>query len=177
MTASEPTPQRAAWRDQALWGGPRPPDPLGSIPQAAPVATVDLALAEELAATDHDRLRVVARVAARAALAEAGLDSVDWVRPALDALATGGPLPAPFDDPARAVDRLFADPRVVHTGVTSPDGHTEHVSQQAMGLFALVTAADPDPVSAVFAAVQHAQLTFGRDRMDVLHNVLMELLG
>lgn len=98
-----------------------------------------------------------------------------WVAAALDALEAGSSLPPPCDDAARAVDRLFTDPAVRHTVVTSPDGSTTNLSQQAMAVCAVVTAADPDPARAVFVAVQHAGLTYGQDRLDVLHRAIREL--
>lgn len=41
-----------------------------------------------------------------------------------------------------------------------------------MGLWALISAAQDDPTAALFAAVRHARLTFGRDRLPVLHDAL-----
>lgn len=168
---------RQTFHDRMLWGGPRPADPLGSVPDAASVARVDRQLAEELVRLPPARRRETARWVARAALVEAGLDGIDWIVSALAALEAGTELPEPFDDPGAPVNRLLTDPRVEHRSVTTPDGRTENVSQQAMGLYSLITAADPDPVRALFTAVQHAQLTFGRDRLDVLHAELRGHLG
>lgn len=162
--------------DTAVRGGVRPADLLGSVLVAAPVARLDLALAEQLVRLDPVRGRLIARWAARAALTEAGLGDVAWIAAGLAALEAGAPLPPPFDDPAAPVTWLFGDPRVPHTVVTTPDGAIDNLSQQTMALYALICAADPDPVRALFIAVQHAQLAFGRERVDVLHRAVRERL-
>ena len=167
------------WQDvleRQLWGGPKPDPPLGDITAAAAVAQIDRPIAEELAALPVGRYREVARWAARAALAEAGIDGVEWVVAGRDALDAGHGLPAPFDIPGGPLSLLLADPRVPSRTVTTPDGRTDNLSQQAMGLCALIFAADPDPAQALFVAVQHAQLTFGRHRLPVLHAALRAYL-
>lgn len=171
-----PEAQRREWYDLQVWGGPRPADPLGSVHVAAPVAKLDLALAEELVRLRPGADRAMARWAARAALAEAGLDRIDWIVAAADALDAEAALPPPFDQPHEVTRRLFTDPRVEHRVVTTPDGVTDNLSQQAMGVYALITAAQDDPATALFSAVQHAQLTFGRDRLPVLHAALRDRL-
>lgn len=170
--------RRAALHDRQVWGGPRPPEPLGAILAAAPVAKLELALAGELARLGPDACRGVTRWAARVALAEAGLDTLPWIAEALEALDAGRPLPPPFDDTRRASERMWRDVGVAHRAVTSPDGAHGNLSQQAMGFHALITATQQDdPVVALFSAVHHAQLTYGRDRLPVLHDALRALLA
>lgn len=162
--------EQRGWYDEQIWGGPRPADPLGSLPAAAPVAKVDLALAEELARLEPGARRSVACWAARTAVGEAGLDRVGWIAAAVDALDAG--LPLPFGEPHAAFARVSAEPAVEHRIVASPDGLIENLSQQAMGFYALVTAAQEDPTEALFSAVHQAQLTYGRHRLPVLHAAL-----
>lgn len=67
---------------------------------------------------------------------------------------------------------MWVEPAVEHRVVTTPDGRTENLRQQAMGFYALVTAAHDDPTMALFSAVHHAQLTYGRDRLPAVHSAL-----
>ncbi|MEU6062475.1 hypothetical protein [Streptomyces sp. NPDC047097] len=73
----------------------------------------DAALVHALDDAGPDIQRAVALLAARRACEVAGIDGLDWVAPALTALAEGRPLPPPFGDweaMGEALDR--DDPRV-----------------------------------------------------------------
>lgn len=134
--------------DVAVWGGPRPVGPLGDTPEAAAMARVDLALAEQLVRLAPQRQRLVARWSARA-------------------LRRSGRAHEP------AVHRSARHPRHRHHArwpyrQSQPAGH---------GPLRTHHRADPEPTQAVFVAVQHAQLAFGRDRLGVLGDLLVAKLS
>lgn len=96
----------------------------------------------------------------------------DWIATALDAVARGAPLPAPFDDDERAWFRLRTDDRVPRTTVTSPDGRYEDCVQQSTAFHAMFTARDDDPLRAALDAIWYATVTFGRERYPELFTEL-----
>jgi hypothetical protein len=149
------------YEEWLVWRGRRPAGPLGNVPAARPVADLDRSLAEAIAATPPDLQRALARWTARRTLVEAGMASLDWVAAALDALDADRPLPPPFDDLPSAFTMLMDDPRTPRRLITSPDGQSHGVLQQAMALPVLDAAAHPESLVAVFTAVHHGAMTFG----------------
>ena len=88
--------------DSRRWGGRPPGDRLRAVAaNTIGLAGLDRDLLDALAEASPATQRRVAAWAARAACAAAGLDTIDWVAPALAALDAGTPLPAPFDDDQR----------------------------------------------------------------------------
>jgi hypothetical protein len=148
-------------RENLLWRGTRPAGPLGNVPSARTLAQLDRPLAEAIADASPARQRALARWAARRALAEAGLEPIDWIAAGLSALDSDEPLPAPFDDEQAAWQSLWADNRVPRSLVTSPDEQGVTCLQQAMAFPALAAATHPDSAVAVFDAVHHATAAFG----------------
>ncbi|HSH58151.1 MAG TPA: hypothetical protein VK988_00630, partial [Acidimicrobiales bacterium] len=90
--------------------------------------------------------RAIARWSARRAYDAAGLSSLDWVAPALEALERGDALPPPFDDQAKVWDVLFGKDRVVHAEVVTGTEGPRRVSPQAAAVPALFSAEEPDPL-------------------------------
>jgi hypothetical protein len=101
----------------------------------------------------------------------AGLADIDWISPALSAVDCGHELPTPFDDFGRVWDVLFADQRIPGTTVTSLDGTTPNMSQQAMAVPALFGAVEPDPLQAALDALYAAAAAFGSDYPALLDEV------
>jgi hypothetical protein len=145
-------------RDSLIWGGTEPSETLRAVgPEAASLARTDLALAEQLAALDPDALRQVAQWAARTSCERAGAGNLDWSA-ALDALARGQALPAPFDDPAAAWGTLYPSSQFVVTTTrqvgTSPQPTT--IAPPAAALAAVFAAADASPAIAAFRTLTQA---------------------
>lgn len=114
--------------------------------------------------------RAIACWAARRAYTHAGLDQVDWIAPALEALDAGCPLPAPFDEPARVWDRFVHDERITLTPAT-PGGGPMGISRQAVAIPTLFSATDEDPLCAAAATLDIAADTVGGDRRRLLDDV------
>jgi len=148
--------------ERQRWGGRIPSERVLAVADnVRTLVGLDRDLIDEVDAAGPRAQRDLARWAARRALTLAGLDRVGWTAAGLDALDRGEALPEPFDDEARAFDRLFDDPEVPKTLVSSPDGRSDNVLQQAMALPALLGAADPDPLGAALGALSHAAVTWG----------------
>jgi hypothetical protein len=153
--------QATARFEARLWGGHPPTDRLrGVAANTIGLARLDRALLDALAQAQPEQQRTVARWAAHRACEVSRLDTVEWVTAALAAVERGDPLPPPFDDQARTWQRLWADPRVPATVVTSPDG-TPNCSQQAMALPAVFAAVHPDPLVAAVDALYAAAIAHG----------------
>lgn len=91
------------------WGGRDPSPRLLEVEEHATALTGDRRnLVDVIAALPAERQRALALDLARRACAAAN-GSLDW-QPALDALAAGHALPAPFDDSRAVFDRLFSAP-------------------------------------------------------------------
>ncbi|WP_308282404.1 hypothetical protein [Streptomyces lichenis] len=105
---------RFAEEEREQWGGRRPSPALRAVEGSArSLIDFDAALVHALDDAGPDIQRAVALLAARRACEVAGIDGLDWVAPALTALAEGRPLPPPFGDweaMGEALDR--DDPRV-----------------------------------------------------------------
>ncbi|MDT0267950.1 hypothetical protein RM844_16845 [Streptomyces sp. DSM 44915] len=110
--------ERAA-REQRLaherwqWGGRLPSETLRQAEGAARgLLGFDAELVHALDAAGPEAQRRVAVLAAEHACRAAGIAALDWVAPALAALAEGRPLPPPFEDSDSAFRALRDDPRV-----------------------------------------------------------------
>ena len=161
--------QRRQADELRYWGGSLPSDRVRSLPAGCrPMARLDVELAEAIAATDPGVQRTIARWAARRAYEAAGIASVDWVAPALEALDHDQELPPPFDNREQLWLALRHDPRVPRRTVKSPDGSIPNMHQASMAVPALFGAARPDPAEAAFQALYHAVAAFGGDDYPVL---------
>lgn len=95
------------------WGGHLPSQALRDVVgNARGLLAFDPALPHAIDAAGPTAQRSVAVFAARRACERAGLTHLDWIADALTALATGRPLPPPFDDPDRLWRVLDSDPGV-----------------------------------------------------------------
>ncbi len=123
---------------------------------------LDARLPNALDRLPPERQRAVARWAMRRAYEEAGLDGVDWIAPALDAVERGRPLPPPFHDRDTVVERLLGDPDVPDTTVPPALGwQTAEIRQQFLALPALYAAVEGDPLQGVIDALFAAAVTYG----------------
>jgi hypothetical protein len=151
------------------WGGRLPTERLLAVGGAAQtLCGLDLELVHALDGADPALQRVVARWAVHRVYDRAGLSGVDWIVPALAALDRGDPLPPPFDQPDHAWQRLYADPLVPHTTITSMDGRSRNCHQQSFALPALRAAAHADPLRAVLDATFDAIAGYGIDYPELL---------
>ncbi|WP_244177813.1 hypothetical protein [Streptomyces atriruber] len=161
--------ERAARRREeeclrAEWGGQLPSERLRNVGgNVWGMVRLDPGLAHALDRSAPERQRAVARWAMRRAAEEAGLDRVDWIVPALEAAERGQPLPAPFDDQGRVVERILADPAVPDTTVAPADPVHPAIRQQFLALPALTATVEDDPLRAALDAVFAAAVTVGRD--------------
>ncbi|MFF1381370.1 hypothetical protein [Streptomyces sp. NPDC058308] len=146
------------------WGGELPGDRLRNV-GGNKWGLIELApeLAHALDRLAPERQRAVARWAMRRAAEAAGLDRVAWIAPALAAAERGEPLPAPFDDQGRVVDRMFADPAVPDTTVAPARPGHPAIRQQFLALPALTAAVEDDPLQAAVDALFAAAVTYGSD--------------
>ncbi|MGP8304402.1 hypothetical protein ACTPOK_42225 [Streptomyces inhibens] len=148
--------------EELEWQGRRPSDRLRQVSgNVSGMVRLDRLLVDEVDGAGPETQREIARWAARRAYTLAGLADVDWIAPALDALDAGRPLPPPFDDWDDVWERLFSDPQVPATTVTSMDGARNNMSQQAMAVPALFGAVEDDPLQAVLDALYAAAAAFG----------------
>ena len=142
------------------WGGRDPSPRLLQVEQHALPPTYERReLVDAIVALPADRQRALAIDVARWACAEDN-GPLDW-QPALDALASGHPLPAPFDDPDAVFAALFPGPGTITTGfVTSSSSvwppprvplHTGVTADAAVRAAAAV-----DPLEAALRAVNAA---------------------
>ncbi|WP_116114453.1 hypothetical protein [Amycolatopsis ruanii] len=143
------------------WGGRPPGERLRRVNGGLVLAALDRDLTEAIEQLDETTQRAVAVWVARRACAEAGLDGLDWVAPALAALGEGTAVPPPFDDHVALFDRIGGDARVVYTTVSSYDGRHARVSQQHAALPAVCSAAAADPLAAAAETLFHATVTVG----------------
>ncbi|MGW1788075.1 hypothetical protein ACWCO0_27240 [Streptomyces tubercidicus] len=150
--------------EEWAWYGRLPSEHLKRVAgNVSGMVRLDRLLVDEVDGATPELQREIARWAARRAYTLAGLADLDWVAPALDALDSGSPLPSPFDDWDTVWERLFSDPRVPTTTVTSINGPWDNMSQQAMAVPALFGAVEEDPLQAVLDALYAAAATFGGD--------------
>ncbi|MBB5953922.1 hypothetical protein FHS29_000492 [Saccharothrix tamanrassetensis] len=152
------------------WGGNLPDERLRRLRgPALQLARFDRPLVNALAAVPDRTQRDIARWAARRACAEARLGDVPWIAAALDAMDRGD---RPFDDDRTPWDRLFSDPSVPQTLITTPDGRTDNFLQQAMAFPVLFSVVHEDPLEAAVDVVHTAAATMGYGRQ---HELFAEL--
>jgi hypothetical protein len=158
------------------WGGSLPSERLRQLRGTAlNIAEMDRQLVDALGAADANTQREVARWVTRRAFVEAQLDGVGWIAVALAAMDKGEPLPFPFDDHQAAWQRLFADPSVPQTLVTSLDRRHDNCSQQAMAFPAVFSAEETDPLAAAFEALWNGAVAFGYGRYEILFAEVKEV--
>lgn len=154
--------------DATRWGGRAPSERVRTLQaNALGLARMDRELLDALERAAPQQQREVAIWATHRACAVALLDTVDWIAAALAAVDRGEPVPPPFDDASAAWHRLFNDPRVPRTVITTPDG-TPNCSQQAMALPALFAVAVADPLTAAVETVFCAAISHGPDHPRLL---------
>lgn len=153
------------WVELDPWDG-NPPGRLlqAGGPAALRLALTDRELAEQLASFDPGRLRQVAHWAASAACARARDAALDWA-PALEALAQGRPLPAPFDDPASAWEGLYGSGERLTLAVVVGDGTSTFSHPAHAALATLLAAANPDPAVAAFDSLEQLGGTVDSDSL------------
>ncbi|MGC4992591.1 hypothetical protein [Nocardia salmonicida] len=166
---------QAEARDRAAWGG----DPIAAFADTyngRELAGYDRALAESIAAMNAAQLRRLAQYCAQSAYDMAGLSDRPWVRPALDALRSGAPLPEPFHDTSAAFARLDQDQygpdeaRFESTVVwerstdpapkPNPYDHGE-ISRPHFALNTVFHARHADPLQGALSALNEAAITYG----------------
>ncbi|WIM93289.1 DUF6461 domain-containing protein [Actinoplanes oblitus] len=131
-------------------------------------------MAKEFASWDAEKQRAAARWLARRAFEAAGLDKLDWARPALEALDRGDPLPFPD---RHAVFRLISAAALVTATTGLPldqvgDRLTEtqraelreRIDRAPMAVITIFNTVHPDPAKALTDTFTTALETFdGRD--------------
>jgi hypothetical protein len=163
----EATRRRREQREALRWGGRPPTERLRHVAaNTIALSRMDRPLLDALAEVTPEQQRAIARWGARRAYSIAGLADIAWIAPALAALDRGEPLPPPFDDDQTAWQRLWSDPQVPQTVVTTPDG-TPNFSQQALAFPTLTLAQADDPLAAAVDAIAAAMFTAGPDFGDV----------
>lgn len=152
-------------RFEALeWGGRLPSQALRDVGgNVAGLRALDCDLLHAVDAAGPAAQRSIARWAAHRAYAEAGLNNVDWIAPALEAMDLGHELPAPFSELRHSWDRFFDDPAIPWTFVDSIDGSRGGFLKQAMAVPALLDAMEPVPLRAALDALYAAAATYGSD--------------
>ncbi|MFF8655885.1 hypothetical protein [Streptomyces huasconensis] len=147
------------------WGGELPSERLlGLRGNVAGLRELAPHLLHALDRLPPEGQRAVARWAMRRAYEEAGLDGVDWIAPALDAVEHGQPLPPPFHDRDSVARHLLGDPNVPDTTVPPAlRWQTAAIRQQFLALPALYAAVEGDPLQAGVDALFAAAVTYGSD--------------
>jgi hypothetical protein len=166
--------QLAAERhDLLLWGGRRPSPRLRELGgNVIEVARSHPDLLDAFEALDAAAQRAAARWLARRAFEIAGLDRLDWVRPALDAMDAGAALPEPFTELAavfplvRPAGRTTRVAVLINRADAAPRPKTR-VHRPSFALPAIFSAVHPDPLRALVDTFSHAAATFD-DRRDTL---------
>jgi hypothetical protein len=154
-----------AQREAKTWGGTPPTERLRVLSgHASALARLDRPLLDSLAAMPADRQREIAVWAARRAMRAAGLEEIDWIAEALEAVEAGGQLPTALTDDhgQDASRRLFEDPATPHTVVTLPGGPPNFL-QQSAAFPALLALAYENPLAAAVDAVYSAAITHGEE--------------
>ena len=146
--------QQSLWR----WGGREPSVRLHRLdPGASRLAIQHRDLVDAIESLAPARQRRLALEVARRACAGDRDSPVDW-SPALDALARGRALPAPFDDEEALDAAMFGPRQQVSSEVTIGRGQvprqTIHTGVSAAA--AVRGAADPDPFAAALRVVEAA---------------------
>ncbi len=164
---------------EMYWGGRAPSDRLRSLGGSAiGVARRDRDLVDLLDQADPAVQRTIAVWVARQASELAGLASLDWVAPALDALEQGNPLPEPFDHLPDAFERLRGSDRgrtratlTIIRADKPPPERRPRIDPRYAALPAIPAAAHPDPLRGALDALQAATATFADDDQRLLDDL------
>jgi hypothetical protein len=160
-----------------MWGGRHPSARLRELGgNIHSVADSHRDLLDEFEALDPDTQRAAARWLARRAFGIADLDQLDGVRPALDALDDGLPLPAPFTNP----ETVCAVPRPDDTATTTRYefvrmlAHGDRppcrwpIDRPSFAVPAIFAATHPDPPQALVDTFHHTKTTFDDRSEEIL---------
>jgi len=148
-----------------MWGGFEPTERLLTVGgNKFGLVKMGSALLDALAEATPGTQRDIARWAARRACEVAGLSSLDWVRPALDALERGESLPPPFDDQRRVWDLLLGEDVQLQAVVATTQDPTPKMWPPAAALPTLFAAVERDPLHAAIGAVFGAAIAFDDDQ-------------
>jgi hypothetical protein len=164
--------QRAAdARERHLWGGRLPSPALRGLGgNVVGVARTERDLLDAFEALDAGTQRAAARWLARRAFQIAGLDQLDWVRPALDAMDRGEPLPHPFTETAAVFPLVRPAPSGGSMALFAAAGPAEQalplrrIHRPSFAVPAIFSAVDPDPLRALVDAFSHTAATFNEQR-------------
>jgi hypothetical protein len=160
--AAEMAAEEAA--EAALWGGTLPSPALKSVRgEARDLALAEQELTRALAAVSLDRQRRIAGWVARRAYQEIGIAELDWVAPALDAVAAGEALPPPFHSADAVWARLQSEPRVPPRIAPMVRAEVDQDSPVRRAVATLFAARLLTPLHAVLAALAEAVQAFGTD--------------
>jgi hypothetical protein len=154
-----------AEQEAESWGGTPPTERLSVLSgHARSLARLDRTLLDRLVAMSADRQREIAVWAARRAMRVAGLEQIDWIGEALEAVEAGGQLPAACteDHGQAAFRRVLDDPATPYTSITLPGGPPNFL-QQSAAFPALLVLAFEDPLAAAIDAVYTAAIAHGED--------------
>lgn len=157
-----------AANERALWGGRAPSQRLRRLSgNVLGVAQTDRDLLDSFEALDAATQRQAARWLARRAFELAELDALDWVRPALEAMDQGEPLPAPFTDHAGVQALLRTGPTSTQAVARFTNQERERprrIHRPSFAVPAVFSAVAEDPLQALVDTFSHAAATFNDDR-------------
>ncbi|GAA2876234.1 hypothetical protein Acy02nite_75600 [Actinoplanes cyaneus] len=135
------------------------PAPVTAPPRTAATSSAYAVVAKEFAVWDPGKQRTVTRWLARRAFEVAGLATLDWARPALEALDRGEPLPFPD---RRSVFRLISAAALVTATTGLPLDQLENrltesqraelrerIDRAPMAVITIFNTANPDPARAL----------------------------
>ncbi|MFI1991859.1 DUF6461 domain-containing protein [Actinoplanes sp. NPDC020271] len=163
---------------------PPAPGPVTAPPRTAATSSAYAVVAKEFAAWEPEKQRSVTRWLARRAFEVAGLDKLDWARPALEALDRGEPLPFPD---RRAVFRLISAAALVTATTGLPLDQLENrlteqqradlrerIDRAPMAVITIFNTANPDPARALEDTFTTALETFDGRTEDLLAELRAE---
>ncbi|GIF13711.1 DUF6461 domain-containing protein [Actinoplanes teichomyceticus] len=159
---------------------PVPPPAATAVP--APEAHLRYpVLARQFAGWTPEKQRAVSRWLARRAFEVAGLDTLEWARPALEALDRGDPLPFPD---RRAVFRLISAAALVTAATGLPLDQIgdrlserqraelrERIDRAPMAVITIFNTTDPDPARALADTFTTALATFDSLAEDLVNEL------
>lgn len=155
-----------------MWGGVPPTERLMTVGgNKFGLVKMDRALLDAMAEATPRLQRDIARWAARRACDHAGLSSLDWVQPALNALERDEPLPPPFDDERRVWDLLLGEDVELQVVVATTEDPAPTMWPPAAALPTLFAAVELDPLHAAIDAVFGAAITFGNEYPQLLREL------
>lgn len=180
LAAQRRSEQRRHEAELREWGGRLPSDAVRRLRgNARALATEDPDLADAVLALTPDRQRELARRTARRAFDRAGLSEIEWIAPALTALARGGDLPPPFEPSGdirnphgQAWNRLLSDPDLPSDVVPTPYG--PGILRATAAFSSIFTAMHDDPPVAALETLHSAAGTFGERQTELFDEVRRE---